>query len=78
MKVKILYHVSLGDSLSPHAFTQSLREEMGKRILVLSFTHLSKLRIIIIHFYKSQISKDDISITITCYFIQYFISTVTF
>lgn len=43
-----------------------------------SFIHLNKLRIIIIHFYKSRISENDISSTITCYFIQYFISTVTF
>lgn len=43
-----------------------------------SFIHLNTLRIIIIHFYKSRISEKDISSTITCYFIQYFISTVSF
>lgn len=42
------------------------------------FNSQSKLGIIESHFYKSQISKKDISSTITCYFIQYFISAVTF
>lgn len=79
IKAKILYHASTEESTSPHAIIK----RRGKMWLLpkwinFSFIHLNKLRIIIIHFYKSQISENDIFSTITCYFIQYFISTVSF
>lgn len=79
IKAKILYHASMEESTSPH----EIIKRRGKMWLLpkwinFSFIHLNKLRIIIIHFYKSRISEKDISSTITCYFIQYFISTVSF